>query len=239
MANMIKFMSENFAHIFPILLSGAIALLIMIERTIALVWSYPMENFDGFFERLRLLIMKDKIPDAVALCERFRSKPVARVTREGLMRAHQPETLIENGLHIAVSEATEKIQARTAFLATIANVATLFGLLGTIVGLVRSFEAVGSANAQERSALLAAGISTAMNATMMGLGVAIPCMIAYAILTSRTNKIVAQIDQSAIRVMDLLQQRYYAIEATPPNEGNVFDDPTAVDSRVAAMRGRR
>jgi biopolymer transport protein ExbB len=218
MSTMIKFISENFFHVMPILICAAFALLISIERFIALVLAYPMENFDNFFDRLRLLIMKDAFQDAIALCDAFRSKPVARIARVGLMRAHQPESLIENGLQIAVGEATERVQTRTAFLATIANVATLFGLFGTIVGLVQSFEAVGNAAAQQRSALLAAGISTAMNATMMGLAVAIPAMIIYAYLMSRTNKMIAQIDQSAIRTMDLLQQRYFATEsAADPN----------------------
>ena len=224
MSTMLKFISENFIHVMPILLCGAIAILISIERFIALVYSYPMDSFDSFFDRLRLLVMRDSFQDAIALCDVYRSKPAARIARVGLMRAHQPESLIENGLHIAVGEATEKIQARTAFLATIANVATLFGLFGTIVGLVQSFEAVGSAAAQQRSAMLAAGISTAMNATMMGLGVAIPTMIIYAVLMSRTNKLNAQIDQSAIRTMDLLQQRYFATETTAGE--NIFhNDP--------------
>ena len=223
MANMIKFMIENFTHVLPILISGAIAVLIIIERFVALTYSYPMANFDAFFDRLRLLIMKDSIQDAIALCDVFRSKPVARVARVGLMRAHQPQSLIENGLQIVVAEANEKIQARTAFLATIANVATLFGLFGTIIGLVQSFEAVGNAAAQQRSALLANGISTAMNATMLGLGVAIPSMIAYAILMNKAGKVTGQVDQSAIRVMDLLQQRYFATEAVAtPVEANEF-----------------
>ncbi len=218
---MLKFIVENFTHVLPILISGAIALLIIIERFVALTYSYPMSNYDAFFDRLRLLIMKDSIQDAIALCDVFRSKPVARIARVGLMRAHQPTSLIESGLQIAVSESNEKIQARTAFLATIANVATLFGLFGTIIGLVQSFEAVGNATAQARSALLAQGISTAMNATMLGLGVAIPAMIAYAILMNKSNKISGQIDQSAIRIMDLLQQRYFATEAAP-HDNNEF-----------------
>jgi biopolymer transport protein ExbB/TolQ len=146
--------------------------------------------------------------------------------------------LIENGLAIAVAEATEKIQARTAFLATIANVATLFGLFGTIIGLVQSFEAVGNAAAQQRSALLAQGISTAMNATMMGLGVAIPAMIAYAVLMARTNKVIGQIDQSAIRMMDLLQQRYFATESTHEDE-NTFAGVGAPKVAGMAHRGRK
>ena len=225
MGHMLKFVLENFSHVFPIVLSGAIGLIIIIERTMALVFTYPVESFENFFERVRLLIMKDRVPDAIALCERMQGKPVARVLRAGLTRSNQPDQLIEHGLQIAVAEATERIQARTAFLGTIANVATLFGLLGTIIGLVQSFEAVGAASAAARSAMLANGISTAMNATMLGLGVAIPCMIAFSYLSSRGNKLVAQVDQAAVRTLDLLQQRYFRAHEMDPSGGEgTFQD---------------
>jgi biopolymer transport protein ExbB/TolQ len=196
----------------------------MVERSAALVFSYPMEGFENFFERVRVLIMKDRIPDAIALCEQMHNKPVARVVRAGLNRANQPQELIEHGLQIAVADASELIGARTAFLGTIANVATLFGLLGTIIGLVQSFEAVGAASAQQRSSMLADGISTAMNATMLGLGVAIPCMIAFSILQSRAAKITAQVDQSAVRTLDLLQQRYFRATDSGPDEEATFQE---------------
>ncbi|PWU17288.1 MAG: hypothetical protein C5B49_09210 [Bdellovibrio sp.] len=234
MGDMFRFVVENIGHVFPILLSAAVAVVIILERSMALMVHYPMNNYEPFFDRLRGLIMRDRVQEAVALCEQYRSKPAARVARAGLMRAHQPEELIENGLQIAVSEATERIQARTAFLATIANVSTLFGLLGTIVGLVQSFNAVGSATAQQRSALLAQGISTAMNATMLGLGVAIPCMIAYAILINRSTKIVGQIEQAAIRVHDLMQQRYFTVENSDTQGGadeDAFPGPKLVRRR--------
>lgn len=154
MTGMLKFILDNFSHVFPILLAGGIAVIIIIERVSALVWAYPLLSYDSFFERVQTLIMKDRISEAIALCERYRAKPVVRVVREGLIRAHQPESLIEHGLQIAVADCTEKVQARTSFLATIANVATLLGLFGTIFGLIQSFEAVGAANAQQRSAML-------------------------------------------------------------------------------------
>lgn len=225
MISIFRFCIDNFTHVAPILISGVIGIIIMIERYVALTMSYPMGNMDGFFERLRQFVMKDQINEAIALCERYRDKPSARIVREGLMRAHQPENLIESGLEIVMSECTERIQSRTAFLGTIANVSTLFGLLGTIIGLVQSFEAVGSANAQQRSALLAQGISTAMNATMLGLGVAIPCMIAFAYLMSRTNKLVSEIEQAALRTLDVLKQRYFSASvAASHNNDATFND---------------
>lgn len=212
MGNFFNFLIQHFTHVAPILASAAFGIVITLERTRALVWAYPLDAAEVFFERIRNMVMADKIGDAIALCERYRAKPLVNVVKEGLMRADQPEALIEHGLQLAVGEATEKITARTSFLATIANVATLLGLLGTIMGLVQSFEAVGAAQAQERSAMLAAGISTAMNATMLGLGVAIPCMIAFSFLMNRTNKLNAAIDRGAVRTLDILKQRYYSPE---------------------------
>ena len=99
--------------------------------------------------------------------------------------------------------------------ATMTNATVCVILIVRRFGLVQSFEAVGSANAQERSSLLAAGISTAMNATMLGLGVAIPCMICYSLLMARQNKLMAEIEQSAVRTHDLLRQRYYSAVVAP------------------------
>jgi biopolymer transport protein ExbB len=206
---LLKFIMENFWHVAPILACGFLAVVIGFERFTALMWKYTLSVEGAFFEKVRNLVMEDKVNEAIVFCQRFNGKLVAEVVKEGLKRAHQPETIIEDGLKIAVGRAQEKVQARTPFLATIANVSTLLGLFGTIVGLVQSFEAVGSASAQMRSAMLAAGISTAMNATMLGLAVAIPCMIIYSFLMNRTNKLNAQLEQSAIATLDILKQRYY------------------------------
>ncbi len=224
MASIFKFVLEHFSHVFPIIACGALGIIIILERAISLLFIYPLGGLENFFERVRILIMRDRVADAIALCESMSDKPVARVVRAGLNRSNQPDQLVEHGLQLAVAEATEKILARTAFLGTIANVSTLFGLLGTIVGLVQSFEAVGAASAANRSAMLANGISTAMNATMLGLGVAIPCMIAFSYLNSRGNKLVSQVDQSAVRTLDLLQQRYFQAGDADPNVDSTFQN---------------
>lgn len=219
MSQWLGFVMANFSHIGPILLAGGLGLMIIVERTTAILFTFPLKFSEAFFEHIRYQVLADNIGEAIAMCERFVDKPVVRVVKEALLRAHQPESQVENGLEVVVSEATEKIQARTGYLATIANVATLLGLFGTILGLVQSFEAVGSANAQQRATLLAAGISTAMNATLMGLGVAIPCMIFYSFLMNRTNKLTAEVEKCAVRMMDILQQRYYAIDDSNTPKG--------------------
>ncbi|OFZ52967.1 MAG: hypothetical protein A2428_08450 [Bdellovibrionales bacterium RIFOXYC1_FULL_54_43] len=212
MGNFFEFVRTNWWHVSPIIAAGAFAAVIIIERSRALLKYYPMQNSEVFFSRVSDLVLTGKIAEAVAICDRFEGKPAAEVTKQALLRAHQPENLIESGLGIVVGKATEAIQGRTSFLATIANVATLLGLFGTIAGLIHSFGAVGYADPQQKSALLAAGISTAMNATMMGLGVAIPSMVAFSFLINRSNKIVAEVDRAAMRALDLLKQRFYILE---------------------------
>lgn len=209
-----EFLSNNLGHVLPILIAGAIALAITLERLKALFSSYPVRDLDGFFNKISQFVMTGKIQDAVHFCDQYSKSQVATVVKTALTRSHLPESVIEDGLHIAVSNATQAIQKRTSFLATIANVATLLGLFGTILGLIHSFEAVGHADAQQKSALLSAGIATAMNATMLGLGVAIPCMVAFSFLVNRANRLIAETETASIRIMDILKQRFYAADAS-------------------------
>lgn len=232
MSAFFDFLRTSFFHVAPILLAGVIGIAIIVERSRALFSVYPVKDSRSFFDRLTELVLSGKMSEAVSLCEKYPEKPVAQIARQGLVRANQPESLIEHGLQLAVGEATQRIQKRTAFLATIANVATLLGLFGTIAGLIASFEAVGSADPQQKSALLAAGISQAMNATMMGLGVAIPCMIAFSFLMNRTNRLVAEVDHAAVHVNDILKQRYYAVEAEVFASENEAARPIELASRT-------
>lgn len=213
----IEFLKSNFLHVLPIFIAAAIALAIAVERIVALFQRYPIHNMDAFFARINDLVMADRISDAVTVCESMPGKPSAQVVKLALLRAHQPEELIENGLGISVNKAAQSIQKRTQFLATIANVATLLGLLGTIAGLIASFQAVGTADASQKSVLLANGISSAMNATMLGLGVAIPCMVLFSFLMNRTNRLIAEVDQSAMQAMDILKQKFYSAQQSTLN----------------------
>ena len=107
--------------------------------------------------------------------------------KRGLERSDRDDEGIYTGLDIALSEVIPALGKRLGYLAMIANVATLVGLLGTILGLIQSFEAVASADPANKSEMLANGISLAMNTTALGLSVAIPVMIFYAFLHARQN----------------------------------------------------
>lgn len=213
--NMIQFLIHHFLQMLPLIILAGLAVAVIAERTMALYWVYPLRNSSKFFDSVRSAIMADRTGEAIAQCERYGYKPVAYVVKQGLIRAHHPKEVIEDGLAIATGEAIDRVRARTGYLSMIANVSTLLGLIGTIFGLVRSFEAVGGANAQERSALLAQGISMSMNHTLWGLCIAVPCMIAFSFLTNRSNRIKAELERAAVRTIDIVKQRYIATADIP------------------------
>jgi biopolymer transport protein ExbB len=224
----IEFIQNNLAHVLPILIAAVFAVVIIAERTRALTSVYPLKDSKLFFEKLSELIVSGRTNEAVSLCDQFPKKPAARIVKAGLLRAHLPDEAVEQALAISLGEATRLVSRRTSFLATIANVATLLGLFGTIAGLIQSFEAVGHADAQQKAAMLSAGIATAMNATMMGLAVAIPCMVAFSVLVNKSNALVGDLEDSALKTMDTLKLRYYLADAPealnesarPPSRAN-------------------
>ena len=207
--DIMSFIKDHFWHAAPILASAALGVIIILERSYCLYLRYPIMNAEKFFARVSAAVMQANIRQAAEICGEYKNKPTARVVQAGMARAHLPEGLIQDGIQLSLQSCTQLITKRTAFLATIANVATLLGLVGTIAGLIQSFEAVAHADAQQKSALLSQGISTSMNATMMGLAVAVPCMVAYSILINRSNGLLAELEQTAVRTLDILKQRFY------------------------------
>ena len=199
---LLDFIKNNLMHVAPILISGIIAGAIIVERSQTLFKVYSINNIETFFEKVKGFVSQGRMNEAVALCNQYQGKPSAELIRTALERAHQPEELIMNSIEMARNQYAEKIQKRTSYLATIANVATLLGLLGTIAGLVESFAAVGHADPQQKAALLANGISTAMNATMLGLGVAVPCMIVFSFFINKSNRLVAELEAAGLMVLD-------------------------------------
>jgi len=216
----IDFLKNNFFHVAPILVSAAIAAVIIFERIQTLFKTYTLHNTEGFLSQIKVLVTKGRNNDALALCMQYSGKPTAEVVKAALERAHQPEELVINTIEYTRNQYAEKIQKRTSYLATIANVATLLGLLGTIAGLVESFAAVGHADPQQKAALLANGISTAMNATMLGLAVAVPCMIVFSFLISKANHLISEVEAGGMTVHDSLQVFSMGLEESNDRKEN-------------------
>ncbi len=182
----------------PILLVLITGLAIMIERAIYILVTNRIDA-SAFVNRVLELVQRDNIRSAIEFCAMSQAV-LPRITRAGLEEAGKSPSEIQNAFELAAMREIPKLEKRTQYLATIANIATLLGLLGTIFGLISSFEAVATADASMKASLLSGGISQAMNTTAFGLIVAIPCMIGYSVIQEKTNELIDEINQNVARV---------------------------------------
>ena len=106
----------------------------------------------------------------------------------------------------SLMEVVPRLEKRTHYLATFANIATLLGLLGTIIGLIRAFTAVSAANPAEKADLLSASISVAMNTTAFGLMVAIPLLLLHALLQTKTTELVDSLEMASVKFLNTLTE---------------------------------
>ena len=129
------------------------------------------------------------------------------------MRVSKQRGDVENSMSEGMLETMPKLENRTGYLAVLANVATLLGLLGTIIGLISAFTAVAAADPAQKSTLLSQSISVAMNTTAFGLIAAIPLLILHALIQNKTASIVNSIEMAAIKFLNIMTIHRF-IEAT-------------------------
>ena len=132
---------------------------------------------------------------------------LSRVVRAGLTRASRGEHEVARSLEEAVLEVTPAISKRIAPLWSLANIATLVGLVGTIVGLIGTFKSLGAASPEMKQLMLSKGISEAMNNTAFGLTIAVVCIVAHLMLSSKAKTMVEEIEYNALRLENWLSRR--------------------------------
>jgi len=159
---------------------------------------------------IRKLVKAGDYKKALSLCSSAKNKALAQVVMSGLRKVSESETIdfrsIQNSVDEGTLEVIPKLQERTGYLAMIANVATLVGLMGTIYGLIGAFKSVSAPgiDATEKSRMLAAGISVAMNTTLTGLSIAVPSILIYTFLQNKTVKIIDEIDEHTVKLINLI-----------------------------------
>lgn len=199
------------SHLLPIIVVGAFTLAIIIERAYALYWKFPIDTHT-FLNEVKQKVLSNDMAGAIQMCSSQGSALPAKVVKAGLLRASRDNRQIQAALEIVAHESISNVRKRVAYLAMLANIATLFGLLGTIMGLIKAFGAVANVDAATKSVMLADGISTSMNATATGLAVAIPAMVAFSVLQSKANRLAEDIEGSAMITFDMLATRLYRDE---------------------------
>ena len=211
------------AFLWPVGILGIIALAIALERFFFLRFRATVAT-DDFLAEVQKLVLSGTIDPAIRLCLGQPQAPVANAIRAALLHADAPRDDLVLAVEQAAADAVPKVQLRIGYLATVANVATLLGLLGTIVGLMQSFDAVSHAEPAQRQALLAGGIALAMRTTAGGIAVAIPCLLAYSYLAQRANAILDDVDRAGMRLVMLLLSRRKA-----PDLEEVTEEKVAID----------
>ena len=135
------------------------------------------------------------------------STDVAPMVRAGLTRANRGEIEVAKAIEESILENTPHISARIQWLWSLANVATLFGLIGTIVGLIGTFKSLGNVPADQKQAMLSKGISEAMNNTAFGLAIAVSCIVAHLFLTAYAKRMIETVELNAMKLENLLGRR--------------------------------
>ncbi len=201
--------ADGALYMYAILVVGAFVIAIAIERAYFLMVKANI-NASKFMSEIRKLVRAGEYKKALALCDAAPEKALAQVVGASLRRVAEQEVTdfrsIQNSVDESTLEVIPRLNQRTGFLAMLANVATLLGLMGTIWGLILAFKAVSSAgiDAAEKARMLAAGISAAMNTTLLGLAVAIPSILIYTFLFNKTAKIIDEIDEHTVKLINLL-----------------------------------
>jgi len=201
MATLAHHFEEGGWGMYPILFWQIIAIGIIIERAIYLYRSSI--NRDVFLATMQKCILAGDIGRAIKLCSAANA-PLARIVKAGLMKVNRPDAEVQAAMDEAALRELPKIEHRTGYLALLANLAMLSGLLGTVTGLIAAFGAVAGADPSTRATALAAGISEAMNCTAFGLFAAIIALIGFAVLNGKTQQLLDDINGATVQVMNLV-----------------------------------
>ena len=203
MHTVIRFFQMGGIFMFPILVVLTAGIAISIERWIHLnrvkkenrqMWDQVQPVLtEGDFDKARELVNDDNSAISQMLS--------MGLARQGAVRRRED---IEIAMEESLMEIIPQLEKRTPYLSLLANIATLFGLLGTIMGLITAFTAVASASPAEKAALLAASISEAMNCTAFGLMSAIPLLLIHARLTTTTGQIVGSLEMVSVKALNAI-----------------------------------
>ena len=203
MDTIIRFFQEGGSFMLPIAVVLAIGLAITIERYIFLMSATATNK--RAFKQIEPLLASQKFDQIMHIAQNSNA-PIARVIGAGISRlsVSPRREEIEYAMEEGLMETTPRLEKRTAYLGMLANIATLLGLLGTIIGLIAAFTAVASADPSEKASLLSQSISVAMNTTAFGLIAAIPLLLFHSLLQTKTTEIIDSMEMAGVKTLNTL-----------------------------------
>jgi biopolymer transport protein ExbB len=201
----VKFFQDSGMFIYPSILIMALGLAVAIERFIFL--HRARTDNRRMWDKMLPLLQDGRFDKAQALANDG-DVAIGKIVTYGIERLKTPHRRddVDSAMEEGMMEIVPRLEKRTHYLATFANVITLVGLLGTIIGLIKAFTAVANVNPAEKAELLAASISIAMNNTAFALMVAIPFLLIHAFLQARATEIVDSLEAAKISFLNLTQR---------------------------------
>jgi biopolymer transport protein ExbB/TolQ len=202
----VNFFKQGGVFLYPIAAVFAIGLAVAIERFIYL--NRVAKNNRRLWAELAPLIKAGNFRKAMEVAGNTDSA-LSTIMRYGMSRIStaQRREDIEKAMEESLIEVIPRLEKRTHYLATLANIGMLMGLLGTVTGLINAFAAVASVNPSEKASLLAASISVAMNNTALGLGLAITLLLCHMYLETKTTELVDSLEVASIKFLNTVTER--------------------------------
>ncbi len=197
----INYLAKGGIVMIPIILCSLLSLAVFIER----VWFMRRSNIipQDFFEKVRKLILDGKIDDALKLC-RESDSALGRIVETGIRNHGKPREAIKEVIEEAGRREVALLDKYTEILGTMAGVAPLLGLLGTVSGMIKAFDVISTAGVGDPG-VLAGGISEALVTTAAGLTVAIPAFVSYKYLLGRADSYVMEMEELSVDIVELLR----------------------------------
>lgn len=197
------FLANGGVMIWLILLAGAIALVVFIERV--LHCHRAQINSAEFLNGVRNVLKRDNVVEAISICDATPG-PVARLVKTAILSREKGRDRVREAVEEAGLAEVPLLEEKLNLLATIAQIAPLLGLLGTLVGLIEVFNQIHAAGLYAHFGLLAGGIERALICAAAGIAVAIPAHAGYNYLVSRINKIVLDMERAAGEIVNIVTE---------------------------------
>ena len=184
-----------------ILVGSILTIAVTVERAVFLFKSSV--DKDKLLALLKSQVMSGNVQGAIKVCS-GNPTPMTRIVQAGLMKFNKSDDEVQAAMDEAALRELPKVNARTPYLAMLANFSVMAGLLGTITGMIKTFGSVGGDGAGNKATELASGISEALNCTAFGIGTSLLGVVGFAILQGKTTKIVDDINEVTVQVVNLV-----------------------------------
>jgi biopolymer transport protein ExbB/TolQ len=223
-SSVVTFFQNGGAFMYPIVLILALGTAIAVERWVFLTMT--MAKNKSLWNSVTPYLKSGNLQGAMQVTQKS-DAAIAQIMTYGLNRVRSARRRedIEQAMEESLMEILPRLEKRTHYLATFANMSTLAGLLGTIIGLIHAFTAVSNADPADKAELLSASISIGMNCTAFGLMVAIPLVLIHSLLQTKTTEIIDSLEMASVKFLNAITERAGGDAAPAPAPRGGGDAP--------------